>query len=152
MGKVMFRDGTMEGSLSSPLLHPPSSVPTDAAILQFDSSSPQSILDSSFWMQCCVHVITVCRTCRGCITSRVCVCVCVCVCMHVCVSIIYERGNESVKSTTTHTIRCSVLTTGFTRHWMWMCSGRCTNPTEPGSAGTGISGQNLWPDSSTGTL
>lgn len=47
MGKVMFRDGTKAGSLSGPLLHPASSVSTDAAILclQFDSS-PQSVLSS----------------------------------------------------------------------------------------------------------
>ena len=44
MGKVMFRDGTKAGSLSSPLLHPASTVPTEAAILclQFDSSSPRA--------------------------------------------------------------------------------------------------------------
>lgn len=48
MGKVMFIDGTKTGSLSSPLLHPASSVPRDSAILclQFDSSSPRSILDT----------------------------------------------------------------------------------------------------------
>lgn len=46
----MFRDATKarQASLSNPLLHPVSSVPTDAAILrlQFDSSPPLSILDS----------------------------------------------------------------------------------------------------------
>lgn len=88
----MFRDGTKAGGLSSPLLHPASSVPADAAIhcLQFDSSSLQSILDSllnaMIWMQHLVHVITVCRTSEGCIKAA-CVCVCpslsVCLCLHV---------------------------------------------------------------------
>lgn len=46
-----------------------------------------------------------------------------------------KRGNERVKPPSLM-IRCSLLTTGFMRHWM--CCKRCTNPTEFGSAGTGM--------------
>lgn len=81
----MFRDATKarQASLSNPLLHPVSSVPTDAAILrlQFDSSPPWSILDSYrtpfIRIQRSVRIPAVCRM-RGRCSKDACVCVSQC--------------------------------------------------------------------------